>query len=142
MKWHMPFKVLLINVLGSNKSSNKSVQGALVMIKLMLLFSFVISACSTSPTKESPHFFQGKASDDCDFMGYLDSSVKEESEDKSFIFAKKEIILHAQKVKANVLKIVNINRMAGAVSISAEAYKCSNLLKLKIADDPKLDFTY
>jgi hypothetical protein len=110
------------------------------MTRLMLFLLLSLSACSTAPARDDAHFFDGKASDDCEFIGYLDSSAHEETQEKSYTLAKKDLVAHAKKVKANMLKIVNVNRMTSAVSLSVESYRCSNLLQLKITDDAKLDF--
>jgi hypothetical protein len=110
------------------------------MNRLMLLFLLLMTACSSAPTKGEPHFFLGRASDDCDFVGYIDGAAQEKDEDRSLSEAKKRIIKQAEKSGANMLKIVNVNRMLTSLSLSAEAYRCSSLLRLKIADDAKLDF--
>ena len=110
------------------------------MKRLMLFLLLPIAACSSAPSKNGPHFFLGRESDECVFVGYLNSSSHESSEDKSFAEAKKQLLKQSQAVGANMLKIVNVNRMVTAVSLSVESYRCSSLLKLQITDDPKIDF--
>jgi outer membrane PBP1 activator LpoA protein len=110
------------------------------MNKIMVLSLIILSACASTPARESIHFFQGKANDDCEFVEYLDAYSSKDTEEKSYDEAKRNLMADAKKDRANMLKVVNVNRTINAISLSAEAYYCSNLLQLKISDDSKMDF--
>lgn len=111
----------------------------------IIFLSLIISGCSSfgkRGTNPDIQFFQGKASDDCEFLGYIDSEASEKNEEDSFDECKEELYQQAYKYRANALKIVTVNRVLSKINISAEAYRCSSLIKLKVSEETKLDFSF
>lgn len=106
-----------------------------------ILLCLVMAGCATTGKKISGvEFFSGRAADDCDFLGYIESESTKSSEDASYDDARYEILKQAQHYHANAVKFISVNRVITKINLSAEAYKCPSLVKLKITDENHLNF--
>lgn len=102
---------------------------------------FLSIGCTTMANKEDyPKFFQGRANEDCEFIGYIESDSDKSSPEASFEKSKAVLLDKANKQKANAVKVVNTNKVLNKISLSAESYQCPNLEKMKITDEARLNF--
>lgn len=107
----------------------------------IVLITLITVSCASPQKKEGyPQFFQGRATDDCEFIGYVESESNRSDPEKSFSDGKESVLKKAYAQEANAVKIVNINKVVSQIRLSAEAYRCPSLERLKLTSEPRLNF--
>lgn len=107
----------------------------------LMMLCLLMAGCATTGKKvEGVFSFSGKPADDCEFLGYIESEATKGTEADNYDEARYGIMKQAEHYHANAVKFMSVNRIVSKISISAEAYKCPNLLQMKVTDESHLSF--